>query len=568
VARKWSIAGIVLIVMMVIVSYLPAVQSNYIWDDDDYVTQNETLRSTYGLYQIWFDVGSTPQYYPLVHTTFWLEYRLWGLNAAGYHITNILLHATNALLLWLLLCRLSIRGAWLAAAVFALHPVHVESVAWITERKNVLSGCFYLLAMLSYIQVLGLTKPLSMSQESRVRNNFYLYLLALLLYLCALLSKTVTCTFPVAILLIMWWKRGSLSLRDCLPLLPFFIIGAGLGLQTVWIEKYGVGARGEEFAYTMVERFLIAGRALWFYLEKLFWPQQLTFFYPRWNVNESSFLQYLFPLSFVALLLVAVLFQKKLGRSTAVALLFYGVTLFPALGFFNVAPMRFSYVADHFQYLASIGPIVLSISLLIVLFKKFPIVQKGTGAVGVGLVLIILGMLTMQQSKIYNNAETLWKDTIAKNPHSWISYMNLGVTLSARGEFEEALECYRQALRVNPDSAWTHNNIGTMMAEMGKPDLALYHMREALRLKADYPEAYSNLGIIFARQMHYSDAAHYLQMALKLAPENAWYYYNLGLVLHRQEKLQEAAYCYKQALRFDPDRIDALRLLKQLEPEV
>ena len=567
-ARKWSIAGIVLIVMMVIVSYLPAVQSGYIWDDDDYVTQNKTLRSTYGLYQIWFDVGSTPQYYPLVHTTFWLEYRLWGLNASGYHVTNILLHAANALLLWLLLCRLSIRGAWLAAAVFALHPVHVESVAWITERKNVLSGCFYLLAMVTYIQAIGLTKPLSMSQASNIRNNFRLYLLALFLYICALLSKTVTCTFPVAILLIIWWRRGSLSLRDCLPLLPFFIIGAGLGLQTVWIEKYGVGARGEEFAYTMAERFLIAGRALWFYVEKLAWPQQLTFFYPRWQVNDSSFLQYLYPSSFVALLLAAVLFQKKVGRGIAAALLFYVVTLFPALGFFNVAPMRFSYVADHFQYLASIGPLVLTISLLMMLFKKFPKVLKAPGAVGVSLVLIILGTLSWQQTRIYNNAETLWEDTIAKNPNSWISYMNLGVTFSTRGRFEDALECYQQALRIKPDSAWTHNNIGTMMAEMGKSDLAVYHMKEALRFDGDYPEAYSNLGILFARQKNYNDAAYCLQMALKLAPDNAWYYYNLGLILQQQEKLREAAYCYKQALRFDPDRIDALRRLKQLGPEV
>jgi tetratricopeptide (TPR) repeat protein len=497
-----------------------------------------------------------------------LEYRLWGLNASGYHVTNILLHAANALLLWLLLCRLSIRGAWLAAAVFALHPVHVESVAWITERKNVLSGCFYLLAMVAYIQALGLTKPLSMSQASNIRNNFHLYLLALLLYICALLSKTVTCTFPVAILLIIWWRRESLSLRDCLPLLPFFIIGAGLGLQTVWIEKYGVGAQGEEFAYTMAERFLIAGRALWFYVEKLAWPQQLTFFYPRWQVNDSSFLQYLYPSSFVALLLAAVLFQKKVGRGIAAALLFYVVTLFPALGFFNVAPMRFSYVADHFQYLASIGPIVLTISLLMMLFKKFPKVLKVPGGVGVSLVLILLGTLTWQQTRIYNNAETLWKDTIAKNPSSWISHMNLGVILSTRGRFEDALACYQQALRIKPDSAWTHNNIGTMMAEMGKSDLAVYHMKEALRFDGDYPEAYSNLGILFARQKNYNDAAHCLQMALKLAPENAWYYYNLGLILQQQEKLREAAYCYKQALRFDPDRSDALRRLKQLGPEV
>jgi len=230
--------------------------------------------------------------------------------------------------------------------------------------------------------------------------------------------------------------------------------------------------------------------------------------------------------------------------------------------------MRFSFVADHFQYLASIGPLVLGISLLTIPFEKAPIPLKATGAVCAGLVLIILGTITWQQTRIYNNAETLWKDTIAKNPDSWISYMNLGGVLSNRGRLEDALEYYQQALRIKPDSAWTHNNIGTMLAETGKPDLAVYHMKEALRLKPDYSEAYSNLGIFFARQKRYIDAAHYLQVAIELAPENGRYHYNLGLILHRQEKLQEAVYCYKQALRFDPDLTDALTRLKLLEPDM
>jgi hypothetical protein len=296
------------------------------------------FRSADGLARIWFQPGATQQYYPLLHTLFWLQYQLWGESSFGHHLLNILLHAFCALLLARILQRLDIPGAWLAAAVFALHPVHVESVAWITELKNTL--------MLIYLKF----------DHDRSRSA---YLAAMGLFVLGLLSKTVTATLPAALLLIFWWKRGRLSwTRDVAPLSPFFLAGIAAGLLTAWIESEVMGARGPDFAFNLVERSLIAGRVIWFYLAKLFWPVDLVFTYPRWAISGAVWWQYMFPAA--ALLLVCMLWKlRHRSRAPLAAVLYFAGTLFPVLGFVNVYPFRFSFVADHFQYLASLGVITL-----------------------------------------------------------------------------------------------------------------------------------------------------------------------------------------------------------------
>jgi len=553
------------IIILVVLSYAPALNNGYIWDDDDYVTHNTTLRSAHGLYRMWFEVRSVPQYYPLVHTTYWLEYRLWGLNPLGYHLVNILLHGANALLLFLLLRKLSVTGAWFAAALFALHPVHVESVAWITERKNVLSAFFYLLAMLAYCKGEGLFDQ-SRDEAREEKNNFFsYYILSLLFFICALLSKTVTCSFPAAVLLALWWKRGRIAVRDCLLMLPFFTIGAGLGLQTVWVEKYGVGARGDLFDYSMAERFLIAGRALWFYLEKLFWPRPLMFFYPRWHVDAHSAWQYAAAGGFTAGLAALIALRRRLGRGAAAAMLFFSGTLFPALGFFNVAPMRFSFVADHFQYLASIGPLALFAAGGATLFQKLSGRLLAAGREAALVILVALGVLVWQQCAIYRNEETLWRDTIAKNEGSWIARMNLGKTLFAQGRTDEALACYRTALSMKPDMPITHCNLGGALAESGDFAGAEHHFKEAIRRFPDYGEAYYNLGILYARQGKDREAEDCLLKSLKIMPESAMTCYSLGHIYSRQGEMQKGAFCYARALRLDPGLEDARVRLEKMK---
>ncbi len=339
---KWLWAAALVAVVFLV--YQPAWQGGLLFDDGGHVPRPE-LRSWHGLYRIWFDVLATQQYYPMSFSAFWVEHRLWGGATLGYHLVTIVLHATVSLLLALVLRRLEVPGAYLAASIFALHPVCVESVAWITELKNTLSGVFYLVAMLLYLHF------------DRTRRMRW-YLGALGLFVLALLSKTATVMLPAVLPVIFWWQRGRLSWkRDLLPLVPFFLVGGLAATMTVRVER-DTGAVGSDFAFGYLERCLIAGRAVWFYLGKLVWPLDLVFFYPRWQVSRGECRQYLFPAATLLLLAVAWSLRGR-WRAPLAALLFFIVNLFPVLGFINVYFSKFSFVADHFQYLASMGIVTL-----------------------------------------------------------------------------------------------------------------------------------------------------------------------------------------------------------------
>ena len=340
--RDWRVqcSLLALLLTATFAAYYPAWHGGLLWDDDAHVTRSE-LRSAAGLWRIWFDLGATQQYYPLTHSAYWAQYQVFGDATFGYHAANIALHALSAFLLALTLRRLDVPGAWLAAGVFALHPVHVESVAWITELKNTLSGVFYLGSALAYVRF-------DDRRESRH------YAAALILFVLALLGKTVTATLPAALLVVLWWRRGHLRWRaNVRPLVPFFVIGAAAGLTTAWVEETLIGARGAGFELTVIERCLVAGRAVWFYLGTLVWPANLTFVYPRWQIDPQELTQFLYPLAVIALLAALWLLRNRVRAPLAALLIFCG-TLLPALGFLNVYPFRYSYVADHFQYLASI----------------------------------------------------------------------------------------------------------------------------------------------------------------------------------------------------------------------
>ena len=335
----WLAAAV--LAVAVFLAYQPCWQGGFLWDDDAHVTA-PALRSWQGLWRIWSDVGATVQYYPLLHTAFWLEHRLWGDAVLGYHLLNVALHCLAAFLAWAVLRRLKVPGAPLAAAVFALHPVHVESVAWIAEQKNTLSAVFYLAAMLAYLRF----------DRSR---KVPAYLGAFGLFVLALLTKTVTATLPGALLVVFWWQRGRLSWRrDVLPLVPFLLVGAGMGLITTWWELEHNRCVGPEFHMTWMQRSLLAGRAVWFHAGKLFWPEPLIFIYPRWRLDPAAAWQYAFPLAAVALL-AALWALRRRTRGPLAAALFFGGTLFPTLGFFNLYTFRYTYVANHYQYLASLA---------------------------------------------------------------------------------------------------------------------------------------------------------------------------------------------------------------------
>ena len=537
-----------LLVLLVLAAYLPALHAGFIWDDDDYVTGNSMLRSLEGLRQIWFKFGAVPQYYPLVHTTFWLEYHTWGLHPLGYHLVNILGHGMAAFLFWRVLLRLEIPGAWLAAAVFAVHPVQVESVAWVSERKNVLSAIFYFAAALSYWRY-------TTAQEtgSRDYQRWRFYIGALVLYVAALLSKTTTCSLPAALLLLCWWKQNRLKAADIAPLLPFFVVGAVLGLMTTWIERTHVGAQGAEWTFSFADRCLIAGRALWFYASKLLLPIQLTFVYPRWQIAANVWWQWLFPTAAVGLVAGLWWLRRRFGKGPLVAVLLFAGTLAPALGFINFYPMRYSFVADHFQYLAAASLIALGAAGM----ARLPQIIRV-------LWIAILGVLTWQQANVYQNLETLWRDTLAKNPGCFLAHQNLGLLLQNEGKLVEAEKHWQKACQLRPEDGDMYYNWATLLILEGRITEAISNYYQAVRLKPGQAEIRNNLAVALHSVNRVEEAIVQYHEAIRCQPDHATAHFNLGVALEEQQKRDEAIEHYQMALRIKPDLRSARNRLRAL----
>ncbi len=538
---RWRWVWGLLLVVITLLAYQQAWSGKPVWDDDAHITRPE-LRSLDGLRRIWFQLGATQQYYPLTHSVFWVEHKLWDDSPLGYHLTNILLHAVSGLLFFKILRRLEVPGAYLAATIFALHPVHVESVAWITELKNTLSGTLYLGSALAYLEF-----------DQKRKAEFYAA--ALILFMLALLAKTVVATLPAAVILVFWWKRGSLSCkRDVLPLVPFLLAGISFGLFTAWVEQKLIGAESSEFSLSPIERILIAGRAFWFYLGKLFWPENLVFVYPRWNINEAVWWQHLFPAA--ALLLLTVLWFLR-WRGALVGLLFFAGTLFPALGFFNVYPFRFSYVADHFQYLASIGPIALAGAGISTTLTSLKAKSPYLVPLICGVLVVTLGILTWGQCAMYADVETLFRTTLQRNPDCWMAHNNLGVARLQKGRLVEAIGHYKKALEIKPDYVDAHINLGNALLQNGEVNQAIIHYQAASEIRPDYAEAESSLGNAFLQNGQVDQAITYYERALKIKPEKADAHSNLGNALLQKSRIDEAISHCQKALEIKPDYTDA-----------
>lgn len=521
-----------------LLTYLPALQSGFIWNDSDYVTA-PALRSVDGFWRIWFELGATEQYYPLLHSAFWLEHRLWGDQPFGYHLVNVLQHVTAACLLALVLRRLAIPGPWLVAFLFALHPVMVESVAWISEQKNTLSLVFYLAAALVYLRF----------DESR-RPRPYAY--ATLLFGCALLTKTVTASLPAALLVVFWWRRGRIDARrDVLPLLPWFLLGAGMGLLSAHVERVYIGAQGGEFGLDAWQRSLLAGRIAWFYVAKLFWPAELIFIYPRWQVDPAQVAHWLYSVG--ALALVAGLWAlRRRSRAPLAAALFFGGSLFPTLGFFNVYAFLYSFVADHWQYLPSLGLLMLAGAGLARLLGG----RGVSPALRVGLPVVIvsaLGLLSFQQSRMYVDLRTFYVATLARNPAAWMAHNNLGNLLREAGELEAARGHFDAALRVRPDLHRVHNNLANVLLAQRKPAEAERHLRRAIELRPDYVEAHNNLGSLLRQTGRPAEAKRHLFTAILADPTHADARNNLGMTLRDLERNTDAITQFQRALRLQPN---------------
>jgi tetratricopeptide (TPR) repeat protein len=543
-----NVATAAAIFLAALLAYWPALRGGLLWDDDAHIT-SPGLQSLHGLWRIWFELGATQQYYPLLHSAFWIEHRLWGDAVLGYHLANFTEHAVSACLVVLIVRRLGLPGAWLAGCIFALHPVCVEAVAWISEQKSTLSGVFYLAAALTYLHF----------DRSRKRSQ---YLLGLGVFVMALLSKSVTATLPAALLVVFWWQRGRLDWRrEWRPLLPWLVLGASSGLFTAWVERTYIGAQGANYELTLVQHILLTGRILCFYAAKLVWPSNLMFSYPRWQLDATVWWQYLYPLGVLAVgagLLALALRPNGLARRGPLAgFLFFAGTLFPVLGFLHVFPFKFSYVADHFQYLACLGIIVPGAWLLV---GGIPRISRTASTAVAVMLLAVLGVLTWRQSSLYRDSETLYRATLERNPDSWMIHNLRGMILAQTpGRLNDAIGEFEATLRLQPDHAKAHMNLGNALSQIpGRLPDAIAEYEAALRLLPNYSQAHRNLGVALMQMPgRLPDAIAEFQTALRLQPNDAKTHQILAYALAEMPgRLPDAIAEYEAALSIQPDDPD------------
>ncbi|OGH55335.1 MAG: hypothetical protein A3G34_11780 [Candidatus Lindowbacteria bacterium RIFCSPLOWO2_12_FULL_62_27] len=503
-------ARTLLLVSFMVFAYWPALNGGFIWDDDLYIADNPSILYLTGLFRMWLSFENH-QYYPLLTTSFWIEHKVWGMNPIGYHIVNLVLHLANALLVWHILRRLGMAGAFWVAAIFALHPVQVQSVAWIAERKNTLSTFFYLCSLLAFLR----------HDES---NNPRAYLISIGLFLMAVLSKSAAVTLPLAVLIIQWWKKRPLSAGLWLRLVPFFLIALGMGLVAVHVEYHQVGAA--DSARTLAEKFVIAGKAFWFYLWKCLWPLNLSFVYDRWSIHPSSPWNWIGSIAAIAFILAGIGWGIRHDRSIVAAVLFFLSGLLPVLGFFNVFYFRYSYVANHWLYLPIIGIAAAAAGLAEQVARRL---RSPARVISVFWVVVMVGLAfsSHDRAKHFRNAESLWRDT----------------------------------LNLNPRAAIAHNNLGTILAHRSDRDEARRHFEAVLRIDTSYPTAYYNLAKIAGEESRAADAVNLYQKALQSDPADFRSHNNLGALLYQTGKYDRAVHHMRHAVQIEPRDMIARRNL-------
>jgi protein O-mannosyl-transferase len=572
--QKGFLGGLVLLCVTGLV-YTPAIRAGFVWDDDLLVTANPLLRTFGGLREIWMG-GVTTDYTPLTLSTFWMEWHLWGANPLGYHVVNILLHAGSVLLLWNVLNRLAIPGAWIAALLFAVHPVNVASVAWIAERKNTLSLLFYLLAVRWF---LGFS-------ESHSRRT---YALALLAAACAFLCKGSTVILPAVLLLCVWWMRNRVSLADLVSTAPFFALAAAMAWITVKFQYRLPEAR--DINVSSAFRLARAGDAIWFYLWKDLWPAHLSAVYPGWTIRPESIATYL-PLILAILSMIGLwIFKARLGRGPFFAWSYFLIALLPALGFLNMSFMSQAPVADWWQHIAIIGVVASAGACCSYLIEYSGKAGSFATLGSVACMTVALGYITWNEAMSYKSMELLCRQALAENPNAEIAHDNLGNVLLKQGNVTQAIAENEEAVRELPGNAMAHNNLGNDLKVSGRLDDAINEYREALRLKPNdsrflsnlglalegegrtdaalacyhqaiqitpsLPEAHASLAMAFQDRGHTDEAIHEYETALELDPDNAEAHSNLGLALFSKGRIDEAALQYRTALRLDPQYAEA-----------
>ncbi|HTS16335.1 MAG TPA: tetratricopeptide repeat protein [Verrucomicrobiae bacterium] len=527
-------------------AYLPALSGGFVLDDGPLVIQNRVIKAQDGLYHIWLTTDA-PDYYPITNSFWWVQRRLWGIRPLGYHVVNLLLHAANVVLVWRILQRLRVSGAWLAALVFGIHPVNAATVAWITEQKNTLSMLFAAAAILFYLRFY--------EEESR-----RWYRLSLVLFLLALLSKTAVVMLPIVLLGCVWWLRGQLRWKDVLHSAPFFVASLIMGLVTLWYGyHHPFGEPGAETS-SVASRLAAAGYAPWFYLHKAVLPYDLMAIYPKWQPDPSRLISYVPGLLLVCCFLVFLWKRGTWGRPLLFGLGYFVVMLFPVLGILKQGPYRLTFISDHWdhwQYYSIIGVITLTVSAGTEVAHHLGSRASRLKTPVMAVALILLGAATWWRSSLYASSQALLQDTLAKNPTAWSACIDLGVEMKQAGHVHAAIGYYEQALRINPRLAQAHNNLGDALLAEGRMPEAIDHFKQALKIRPEYPEAHANLGNALKRLGRIHEAIAQYQEAVRINPDFAQAHNNLGNSLLASGQVSSAIEHYQRALQIDPGFAEA-----------
>ena len=528
--------------------YWPALHGDWLWDDSLYITDNPLLRNPDRLWKAWFEPGSFVEYYPIQETVQWLQWQLWGMDTLGYHLTNVFLHILSALLVWRLLSKFGLRLAWLGGLIFAIHPVQVESVAWIVELKNTLSLPPFLLAMCAWIDY---------EERGKARD----YWLALGLFLIAMLCKITMATFPVVILLHAWWKRDRIVWNDIKTSLPFWLISLALGFATIWVgqhyQEYNHDSSDVIILGGNLSKLACAGLAFAFYFSKCFLPVDLMPTYPQWIVDPPMLWQFLPWVVFGCVISWLWTKRESWGRHALLGLGFFLILLAPFLGFKSISYMSFTWVMDHFLYIPIIGLIGLFVAALGQLEIQLPASFR---LYGTGLIIAALACLAFASrgyAAIYVNSVTLWTYEIQQNPHAYLAHNNLGSAFFKEGQLTEAEAQFEESMQIKPNDANTHNNLGSILVQLGRPSDAISQYEEALRIAPDFGEAHDNLGLAFLQTGQVDQAKEQFEQALRTKPDNAEANYNLGTVLFKAGQMPEAIMHYRHAIQVDPNYAEA-----------
>ena len=523
----------------IFVFYFPALSGEFIWDDVIF-SEEKTIHDWSGLWSIWFspyEITQEGHYWPLTYTTFWLEHKLFGLNPLGYHIVNCILYFINVALIWRLLLKLEVPGAWVISMLFTVHPLHVESVAWLIERKSLLSALFYLGAVHVWLRF-------------RESSNLKAYALALGLYALGLLSKSIVVTLPVALLVLLWWKQERVSAQDLMRLLPFFIVGFAIALGD-YLFYISIDEQ-LDITYSFWERFLIASQAVWFYVGKLLWPANLMVIYPHWDVSVGNPVAWLFVATTVGVLILLWSYQHRIGKGPLAGVVFFFITLSPILGFVDHKYMMFSPVADRYQYLAGLGLMAVLVGGAVHTMQPH-ITSFRSVVMGAFAVLIMgLGALTWHQATIYQDGITFFRHIITYNPTARDAHYNLGVALFRSDHVEEAYEASLKSVEFRPSDSLAHSNVAHALILMERYEEAEASLKQALTLNPNNATAWQRYGSLYFEQQRYEEAYEANLKSIELQPDRSTAHLKAAVALFQMKRYEEAEESFKRSLELDP----------------